>query len=167
MKEQEKITDIRPQIATLIGNKPPYSWASDVGIPKGSFFKIWNKGAAPLLPHLIQIADQEGVTLDWLITGKGRMYRGENFDEKNGAKPDAGQIKEGTHPNPHRLFPENFDSKLFKKVSKAVERIIDQKKVILPPQKISDINLLSYSDAFWKGKIINEDYINILVDLAS
>lgn len=67
--------DMKARLEELIGDKKPYSWATEVGIPGGSFHKIWNLGGAPLLSHLEMISDHEGVTIDWLVKGEGPKYR--------------------------------------------------------------------------------------------
>lgn len=59
------------RLRELVGDREPFVWAREVGIPSGTFDRIWNKGAMPKAAHLIKIARHEGVTLDWLLTGEG------------------------------------------------------------------------------------------------
>jgi transcriptional regulator with XRE-family HTH domain len=61
------------RLSILIGNEKPYSWAKRVGIPSGTFARIWNEKTVPAGDHLRRIGDATGVSLDWLLRGYGPM----------------------------------------------------------------------------------------------
>lgn len=67
----------RERLAELVGEREPFKWAAGVGIPSSTFDRIWNKGTVPTAPHLLRIAQSEGVTVDWLLTGEGPKTLGE------------------------------------------------------------------------------------------
>jgi hypothetical protein len=61
----------RRRLAELVGVEEPYAWAKRVGIPSGTFARVWGEGTVPKLPHLRRIASATGVNLDWLLLGRG------------------------------------------------------------------------------------------------
>ncbi len=65
----------RERLAAVIGDEQPFAWAARVGIPRATFSRIWKEGAPPRAVHLKRIAEATGVSLDWLLTGEGSMYR--------------------------------------------------------------------------------------------
>lgn len=61
----------RSRLALLIGSEEPFRWAKRIGIPAGTFARMWSEGSIPKHTHLCRIAEETGVSLDWLLTGKG------------------------------------------------------------------------------------------------
>lgn len=59
------------RLAEVIGAEEPFAWAKRAGIPSATFDRIWNGRTIPKSDHLIRIAEFSGVTLDWLVLGKG------------------------------------------------------------------------------------------------
>lgn len=59
------------RLTQLIGDKKPFRWAAEVGISKGAFDRIWNKGTVPSAELLVRIYNATGVSIDWLLTGQG------------------------------------------------------------------------------------------------
>ncbi len=124
MSLQLENLDIRPQLKVLIGNKAPFAWAAEVGIPKGSFHKIWNTGSPPQMSHLLLIAQKEGVSLDWLTTGEGPKKRGE------------GQVNDASEEHPLAVSPGEWDPQLMAELIEAVEEALEKLKVkIIPKEK--------------------------------
>lgn len=64
-------TGFLSRLTNLIGDKKPFHWAAEVGISKGAFDRIWNKGSVPSSELLVRIHNATGVSIDWLLTGKG------------------------------------------------------------------------------------------------
>lgn len=71
LKEAEIKEGLKERLIEIVGDKPPFTWARDVGIGKSTFDGIWNKGARPQLRTLLKIACNTNVSLSWLLTGKG------------------------------------------------------------------------------------------------
>ena len=69
--------DFHARLKSLVGNEQPFSWAARVGISKGAFHRIWNEGTIPGPDHLVRIQEVTGISIDWLLTGKGEMRRGD------------------------------------------------------------------------------------------
>ena len=63
------------RLAIIIGKEKPFSWASKVGIPSGTFDRIWNHKAYPKAEYLKLISVKIGVSIDWLLTGEGPEKR--------------------------------------------------------------------------------------------
>ena len=61
------------RLSELIGSEEPFGWAKQVGIPSSTFARVWTEKTIPKSEHLCRIAEYAGVTLDWLIAGKGPM----------------------------------------------------------------------------------------------
>lgn len=58
------------------GKKPkPTVFAAKAGVPPGTFHKYYKEGAHPSVDHLIRISEYSHFSIDWLLTGKGTMYR--------------------------------------------------------------------------------------------
>ncbi|MCW2248666.1 transcriptional regulator with XRE-family HTH domain [Azospirillum fermentarium] len=70
------------RLEMLIGPEKPFAWAKRVGIPSGTFARIWKEKTIPTGDHLNRIADVTGVSLDWLLRGHGSM----TIDIKNKSK---------------------------------------------------------------------------------
>ena len=70
MNSEIKNSAFRERLAELVGDDEPFVWAKRVGIPSGTFARIWNEGTIPKSEHLCRIAEAAGVSLDWLLLGK-------------------------------------------------------------------------------------------------
>lgn len=64
------------RLSTLIGKEKPFVWAKNVGIPSGTFDRIYNQKTIPSAAHLIRIAEVCQVSLDWLLLGKAIKVEG-------------------------------------------------------------------------------------------
>ncbi len=71
MTKELKDPAFHQRLQELIGNEPPFSWAARMGISKGAFSRIWNQGTIPGPVLLRRIQDRTGVSLDWLVSGRG------------------------------------------------------------------------------------------------
>lgn len=60
------------RLAELIGNEKPFVWAERMGISKGAFSRIWNKGTLPSPELLGRIKTGATVSIDWLLFGEGQ-----------------------------------------------------------------------------------------------
>lgn len=58
------------RLALLIGMEEPFRWAKRIGIPAGTFDRMWNKYDIPKHDHLCRIARGCNVSLDWLLLGE-------------------------------------------------------------------------------------------------
>lgn len=62
------------RLKELIATSPSdAAFARECGIPN-STLASWLRGTAPAMKQLVLIAKAKGVSLDWLITGRGEMY---------------------------------------------------------------------------------------------
>ena len=73
--ETELNSGFRERLALLVGTERPFEWAKAAGVPSSTWNRAWNEGGIPKARHLAHIADYAGVTLDWLVTGRGPMRR--------------------------------------------------------------------------------------------
>lgn len=94
------------RLAELIGGEEPYAWARRMGIPSGTFARIYPDGTIPKAEHLTRIADGAGVTLDWLLLGRGPKYH------------EGGR----TRPAP----ASGFDRELFTECVHAIEEVMEE-----------------------------------------
>lgn len=60
-------SDFKDRLKLLIGDKKPYIWAKEVGIPSATFDRIWREGSIPKAEHLLRIAKKSNVSVDWLL----------------------------------------------------------------------------------------------------
>ncbi len=82
-----KNPDFHRRLSRLIGSEPPYAWASRVGISKGAFTRIWKEGTMPGAELLQRIAAATEVSIDWLLSGRGRAFAAEPFDAPGHSPP--------------------------------------------------------------------------------
>jgi len=68
-----KNPDFNRRLAELIGNKEPFRWAKEMGIPGGTFSRIWKEGTVPKSELLTRISKHTDVSLNWLLLGAGPM----------------------------------------------------------------------------------------------
>lgn len=61
------------RIQEVRGNRSQRQFAADIGVFQQNVNR-YEFGTMPTLPFLIQLADEENVNLNWLLTGKGLMY---------------------------------------------------------------------------------------------
>lgn len=67
----ERDGSFHSRLALLIGAEEPFRWAKRIGIPVGTFARIWKDGCIPKQEHLCRIAEGTGASLDWLLMGRG------------------------------------------------------------------------------------------------
>ncbi len=70
-KIAERDNSFHSRLALLIGTEEPFRWAKRIGIPAGTFARIWKNGSVPKQEHLCRIAEKTGASLDWLLMGRG------------------------------------------------------------------------------------------------
>jgi len=68
---EKENTDFKARLQELIGDEKPFPWASRIGLTPGVFNRMWNEGVIPKGDSLALIAEKTGVSLDWLVMGKG------------------------------------------------------------------------------------------------
>lgn len=67
--------EFKERLAELICEEKPFSWAKRLGISAATFNRMWNEGIPPKASVLILIAQNTGVSLDWLLLGEGMKFR--------------------------------------------------------------------------------------------
>lgn len=60
------------ELINIFGSGKPSAFCKKAGIPQ-STFQYYINGRLPHAEHLIRIHDKFGVSLNWLLTGKGEM----------------------------------------------------------------------------------------------
>ena len=63
------------RIATVRGTRSQRQFARDLGVFQQNVNR-YEKDTTPHVDFLITLALEEGISLDWLLVGKGRMRRG-------------------------------------------------------------------------------------------
>ena len=79
---------LQERLAVLMGHEKPFGWAARVGLPKGSFAKIWGApGSTPHQKTYDRIAEATGCSRDWLVYGTGKPFPGKRdaADDVSGA----------------------------------------------------------------------------------
>lgn len=77
----------KERLKDLIGGEKPFPWAERIGITPGIFNRMWNDGIAPKAETLGKIASKTGVSIDWLLLGKGDKFVKNSVNE---ITPDYG-----------------------------------------------------------------------------
>lgn len=80
MSSELKHPEFHHRLSQLIGAEHPYAWASRVGISKGAFTRIWKEGTMPGAELLQRIAASKGVSIDWLLLGRGQPFAAAPFN---------------------------------------------------------------------------------------
>lgn len=75
MNSEMRSDGFLPRLQQLIGDEKPYPWAGRIGLSQATFNRIWKEGVIPKGDSLLLIAEKTGVSIDWLLTGKGEMRR--------------------------------------------------------------------------------------------
>lgn len=117
--------DFHKRLIKLIGDEKPFSWASRIGLDKGTFSRIWNKGTLPSGSTLKKIADRSGVSISWLLTGVGPVYIDGNkieeiseYDEEYNVYNDRfviipnHTISKTDDSNTNQVTVDNFESQI-------------------------------------------------------
>ena len=63
------------RIAEIRGERSQRQFARDLGVFQQNVNR-YESGTTPHTDFLIQLAVREGISIDWLLLGKGRMRRG-------------------------------------------------------------------------------------------
>lgn len=63
------------RLRLLIGDEKPFKWAKSVGVDGATFNRVYNGPVIPKADFLEKIATGTGVSLNWLLTGKGPMFQ--------------------------------------------------------------------------------------------
>jgi transcriptional regulator with XRE-family HTH domain len=63
------------RLAQVRGNRSQRQFARDLGVFQQNVNR-YESGTTPHTDFLITLATQEGVSIDWLLLGKGKMKRG-------------------------------------------------------------------------------------------
>lgn len=69
--------DFASRLESLIGSKPIYSFAREVGIPDPTIRSCLRRRSIPRMDVVVKIATETGVSLEWLATGQGSRYQGD------------------------------------------------------------------------------------------
>lgn len=69
MNNAEKKEVFHQRLKILIGNEEPFRWAKRMGIPSATFSRMWTNHDIPKHEHLCRIAENNKVSLDWLLLG--------------------------------------------------------------------------------------------------
>lgn len=72
MTETIRNPGFRDRLSELVGQEEPFAWAKRVGIPGGTFARIWGEGTIPKADHLARIVKATDVDLNWLVLGQPR-----------------------------------------------------------------------------------------------
>ena len=67
------------RLTLLIGTEEPFRWAKRMGIPVGTFARMWNNRDIPKHEHLCRIAQRCDVSLDWLLMGNEKSPLKESY----------------------------------------------------------------------------------------
>jgi len=80
--QEENVKDegFLSRLKELVGDEKPFHWATEVGISKGAFDRIWNKETVPSAELLVRIQKATGVSIDWLLTGEGPVRKWDDSD---------------------------------------------------------------------------------------
>lgn len=70
MNSKFRNPEFRARLADVIGDEEPFAWAKRVGIPSGTFARIWKEGTVPKAEHLVKISEKIGTDLNWLLSGQ-------------------------------------------------------------------------------------------------
>ena len=77
MSDMNEPKTFHERLAWLIGKEKPYAWAKKHGITKGKFQYVWENqhGKMPKAELIKEICQKTGVTIDWLVSGKGDAFK--------------------------------------------------------------------------------------------
>lgn len=89
MNSEWNYEEIRERLATVIGSEKPYQWAARVSVPSATFSRFWTGRRLLRRSSFRDLADAAGVSLDWLLTGKGPMQISEQQDRDIERRPQA------------------------------------------------------------------------------
>ncbi len=67
--------DLPKRIAAVRGTRSQRRFALDLGVYQ-QYVNRYESGTIPNVDFLITVALKEGISIDWLLLGKGRMRRG-------------------------------------------------------------------------------------------
>ena len=63
------------RLEELKGSRSQRGWARELGVPQQNISRFLTGNSAPHLDFLIHLARREGVSMNWLVLGEGRMFR--------------------------------------------------------------------------------------------
>lgn len=133
--------DFALRLKELIAFQSVRSFARSCQLSETALRKYLNGESTPNLERLIAIANQSGVTVEWLATGKGEKYPPPNVVEPEGSYKTSPQLHE-------------------------IERIVLNKLISNTEKRLNNIQELashSQSPAIWEASIEMEQ--NTLSDL--
>ncbi len=133
--------DFALRLKELIAFQSVRSFARSCQLSETALRKYLNGESTPNLERLIAIANQSGVTVEWLATGKGEKYPPQNVAEPEGSYQTSPQLHE-------------------------IERIVLNKLIANTEKRLNNIQELashSQSPAIWEASIQMEQ--NTLTDL--
>ena len=73
----------KDRLLFIIGEKSVSSFGKECGLNEGSL-RAYLKGSFPRLNNLVSIVNAAGVNLEWLATGQGPIYKGEEDTREEG-----------------------------------------------------------------------------------
>jgi len=83
MNSEKRQSGFLQRLQYLIGDEKPYPWAARIGITQATFNRMWKEGIAPKADILLLISEKTECSIDWLLTGKGEMRRGDKPSEED------------------------------------------------------------------------------------
>lgn len=124
--------------------------AALMGFKKDTFSARKKRGALPEDKIKLLCADRS-INFNWVMTGKGEQT-----------------VQQAcTYPAHTGVFPKELDTDLMLKVTDAIEETVKGKGRVIPKDKIAKLIMIAYADAFWRGRAINPEYIDQLVEVAA
>ena len=139
--------NFKSRFSQIIGNEKPYAWASRHGVAKATVSNVLNKNGLPSAEQLSKISDSTGVSIDWLLTGEGSMYR-------SGIS--------GVPSSSSRTIKEDVD--LIRDVVLVVEEVFEREGLSLPPDKKAELVSLLFEEVR-KGEVSIPDLGNKVLRL--
>lgn len=72
------------RIRAVRGNRTQEKFAKAIGVRKQNYISRYERGRIPSPELLVRIAKMGGVSIDWLLTGKGKGVKGQAGLKKAG-----------------------------------------------------------------------------------
>lgn len=72
-KQKEALAGIPARLAKIRGNRSQRQFATELGVFQQNVNR-YEHGTRPRAEFLVRLAQKEGVSIDWLLTGRGEPY---------------------------------------------------------------------------------------------
>lgn len=127
-----------------------YEIAALLGFKKDTFSARKKRGAIPEDKIKLLCAERK-INFDWVMTGKGEQTNSDKCD----------------HPLHTGVFPKEFDPDLLLQVTDSIDDIVSKKRLSIPKERLTKVTMLAYADAFWRGRNVNREYLEYILEVAS